>query len=124
MSAALCKSDQRDFVWTGSNRSGSRSLKKTYRRPLSPAEMLAYELNKNESGEKVSNGLTIVSISIIQGQCPSPKLVQHAIDRVVERHTLLNARIEVKESTPYFVADGNMKPTSVEVVNGAGKQVD
>ncbi len=124
MSTALCENDQRDFVWTGSNRNDSRSLVKTYRRPLSPAEILAYELNKNKSGEKVSDGLTIVSRSVIQGQCPSPKLVQDAIDQVVERHTLLNARIEVKGSTHYFVADGNVKPTSVEVVEGAGKPVD
>ncbi len=124
MSKALCENDQRDFVWTGSNQSHSQSLVKTYRRPLSPAETLAYELNKNKSGEEVSDGLTIVSRSVIEGQCPSPKLVQDAIDQVVERHTLLNARIEVKGSTPYFVADGTVKPTSVEVVEGAGKPVD
>mmetsp|Transcript_2811 Transcript_2811/g.4298 ORF Transcript_2811/g.4298 Transcript_2811/m.4298 type:complete len:469 (-) Transcript_2811:192-1598(-) len=102
----------------------SQSLEKTYRRPLSPAEMLAYELNKNKSGKKVSDGLTIVSRSVIQGKCPSSDLVQDAIDQVVKRHTLLNARIEVKGSTPYFVADGNEKPTSVEVVEEAGKRID
>ncbi len=107
-----------------SSSAGSQSLEKTYRRPLSPAEMLAYELNKNKSGKKVSDGLTIVSRSVIQGKCPSSDLVQDSIDQVVKRHTLLNARIEVKGSTPYFVADGNVKPTRVEVVEESGKQID
>jgi len=126
MSAALCENDQRDSFWAGrkESRSDYQSLQQIYRRPLSPAEMLAYELNQNKSGKKVSDGLTIVSRSLIQGQCPSHKLVQNAIDQVVKRHTLLNVRIEVKRDIPYFVVDGSLKPTSVEVIEGAGKRID
>jgi hypothetical protein len=86
--------------------------------------MLAFELNQNKSGKKVSDGLTIVSRSLIQGQCPSHELVQDAIDQVVKRHTLLNARIEDIGGVPHFVVDGRVKPTCVEVVDGARERLD
>lgn len=126
MSAALCKDDQRDSFWTGrqENLSDHGSLQQSYRRPLSPAEMLAFEMNQNKSGKKVSDGLTIVSRSLIQGQCPSPEFAQYAIDQVVKRHALLNARIEVAGGVPHFMVDGRVKPTRVEVMDGAGKRLD
>ncbi|KAK1742233.1 hypothetical protein QTG54_006798 [Skeletonema marinoi] len=126
MSAALFENnDQRVSNWTSRQQSQSdfQSLQQAYRRPLSPAEMLAYELNQNKSGKKISDGLTIVSRSLIQGQFPSHELVRDAINQVVKRHTLLNARIEVKGSVPYFVVDGNVKPL-IEIIEGAGNRLD
>lgn len=129
INAALFENnDQRDSFWTEgkANLSEYQSLlQQSYRRPLSPAEMLAYELNKNKSGLSVSDGLTIVSRSLIQGRCPSREVVQAAIDQVVKRHILLCAHIEVTESGPYFVVDDeSVKPTSVEIIEGVGTRLD
>ncbi|KAL7453349.1 hypothetical protein ACHAWC_005021 [Mediolabrus comicus] len=129
MSEALCENnDQRNSFWTTREswlKDDCQSLQQSYRRQLSPAEMLAFQLNQNKSGKNVSDGLTIVSRSLIQGQCTSRELVQNAIDQVVNRHMLLKARVEVTESGHYFVVDGECdRQTSIEIIDGARSRLD
>jgi len=126
ISAALYESnDQRSYVWAVSEpqlRSDCHSLQQGYRRPLAPPEILAYEMNSN-SGKEVSDGLTIVARSIVQGECAPRELVQDAIDQVAKRHMLLNASVEVTEHGHYFVVAESNSPTSVEIIE-AGTRLD
>lgn len=121
MNKELCESqDQRVFHWQSDEDDYVVcNLQESFRRPLAPAEILAYELNQNKSGKDVSDGLTIVARSIVIGSLPSKSLVQVALDQVARRNTLLTARVELTEEGLYFVANNNdEKKINLRVMEG------
>ena len=131
----LCdRHDQRVFEWIGgvgvadSGDGAGEYLHAKFVRPMTPAEILAYELNKSRrSEEKVSDGLTIVARSMVEGVLPDTDLVHRALLQVSE-NTLLAARIEVTTEGHFFVLGDQGKASdrciSLRVIESASSRFD
>jgi len=140
MSRDLCqRKDQRFFAWTDALHDNSireslgtrrqfpkvcEFLQETFRRPMAPAEILAYEMNTNKSGKNVSDGLTIVARSIVRGALLSENLVQDALDQIARLNVLLTARTEVTEEVHYFVATNEARRINLRIIEGALCRLD
>ena len=125
VSKELCqRKDQRLFAWTSDVHKNTKprraySLRETFRRPMAPAEILAYELNKNKSGTNVSDGLTIVARSMVGGALPMDDVVQDVLDQIARRNNLLTAHTEVTVDGHYFVVDNDAREINLRIIEGA-----
>jgi len=133
MCRELCPKDQRLFAWTGATHENVHSesssvaceiLQETFRREMAPAEILAYELNKNKSGKNVSDGLTIVARSMVGGVLPNETVVQDALDQIARCHILLTARTEVTPEGHFFVTNKVCRSINLQIIDRASCRLD
>ena len=133
LNEALCGyDDQRIFAWSdrkdwskgAMDKPNCQSLKGHFCRPMAPAEILAYELNKSR-GKSVSDGLTIVARSFVFGALPDLHLVQEALDQCASGHPLLTACTKHTEEGYYFVSNDKKSPhIQLQIIENSTSRLD